>query len=68
MAALVAKPWAHQWLGHRAGPPRPSHSPLDCDLAAGGPALGQAAGDNDTTTFTIEDQDSHLEFTKWIFI
>jgi hypothetical protein len=38
----VAKTWARQWFGHRASPPRPSHSPLDCDLAANGLAIGLA--------------------------
>jgi hypothetical protein len=43
MAAPVAKSWARQRLGHRAGPLRPSHSPLDYDLAAG-PTLWPSRG------------------------
>jgi hypothetical protein len=40
----MAKPWARQRLGHRAGPPQKSQSPVDCDLVMGGQPYGQAMG------------------------
>ena len=44
MAVVVAKPWARQQLGYRARHLKPSHSPLDYDLAVGAQPCGQAVG------------------------